>query len=174
MEETTQYMTFKLGDELFAINVSQVREVLEVTQITKVPTAPPYMRGVVNVRGQAIPVVDLRRRFGLSLVQDTVHTRVIVMELTIDGELAVIGGLADSVHEVIELEKEAINPPPRIAMRWRAEFILGMGKRGDDFIIILDVNAVFSSNDLLAATEAAQSVAALVNEPAAGGAELTL
>ena len=152
-QEVCQYMTFKLGDELFAINVSQVREVLEVQQITKVPTAPVYMRGVVNVRGQAIPVVDLRQRFGLPSVPDNINTRVIVMELSIDGETAVIGGLADSVHEVIELEEGNINPPPRIAMRWRTDFILGMGKRGDEFIIILDVNAVFSSEELVAVSE---------------------
>jgi purine-binding chemotaxis protein CheW len=151
-------MTFKLGDELFAIYVSQVREVLEVLQITKVPTAPPYMRGVVNVRGQSIPVVDLRLRFGLPSTADTVNTRVIVMELNIDGETAVIGGLADSVHEVIELEPGDINPPPRIAMRWRTDFILGMGKRGEEFIIILDVNAVFSSEELLAVSDVAVAV----------------
>jgi purine-binding chemotaxis protein CheW len=153
--EACQYMTFKLGDELFAINVSRVREVLEVLQITKVPTAPSYMRGVVNVRGQAIPVVDLRLRFGLPSVADTVNTRVIVMELNIDGEIAVIGGLADSVHEVIELDPGDINPPPRIAMRWRTDFILGMGKRGEEFIIILDVNAVFSSEELVAVSDSA-------------------
>jgi len=153
MNEASQYMTFKLGDELFAINVSQVREVLEVQQITKVPTAPVYMRGVVNVRGQAIPVVDLRQRFGLPSVPDNINTRVIVMELNIDGETAVIGGLADSVHEVIELEEGNINPPPRIAMRWRTDFILGMGKRGEEFIIILNVNAVFSSEELIAVSE---------------------
>lgn len=146
--QITQYMTFKLGDELFAINVAQVREVLEVSQITKVPTAPEYMRGVVNVRGKAIPVVDLRLRFGLPKGSDTVHTRIIVMELEIDGEPTVLGGIADSVHEVIEFEPGNVNPPPRIAMRWRAEFIQGMGRRGDDFIIILDVNAVFSSDDV--------------------------
>jgi purine-binding chemotaxis protein CheW len=159
MSETCQYMTFKLGDELFAINVSQVREVLEVQQITKVPTAPAYMRGVVNVRGQAIPVVDLRQRFGLPSVPDNINTRVIVMELNIDGETAVIGGLADSVHEVIELEEGNINPPPRIAMRWRTDFILGMGKRGEEFIIILDVNAVFSSEELVAVSETSISAA---------------
>jgi purine-binding chemotaxis protein CheW len=101
---TSQYMTFKLGEELFAINVYQVREVLEVLQITKVPTAPPYMRGVVNVRGQAIPVVDLRMRFGLPSVPNSVNTRICVMELEVDGEITVIGGIADSVHEVIELD----------------------------------------------------------------------
>ena len=141
-----QYMTFKLGDELFAINVAQVREVLEITQITRVPTAPDYMRGVVNVRGRAIPVVDLRLKFRLPPAKDTVHTRIVVMELEIDGEITIIGGIADSVHEVIELEPGQINPPPRIAMRWRTELIRGMGRRGDDFIIILDINAVFSSD----------------------------
>jgi purine-binding chemotaxis protein CheW len=145
--ETRQYMTFKLGDELFAIDVSQVREVLEVGQITKVPTAPGYMRGVVNVRGQATPVVDLRLRFGLAPAADTVHTRIMVMELDLDGEATVLGGVADSVHEVIELDPANIHPAPRIAMRWRTDFIQGMGKRGDDFIIILDVNAVFSSEE---------------------------
>ena len=146
--ETMQYMTFKLGDELFAINVAQVREVLEVSQITRVPTAPEYMRGVVNVRGQAIPVVDLRTRFGLPKAEETVNTRIIVMELDLGGESTVLGGMADSVPEVIELEPSSIIPPPRIAMRWRTEFIQGLGRRGDEFIIIRDVDAVFSSDEL--------------------------
>jgi purine-binding chemotaxis protein CheW len=146
-------MTFKLGEELFAIDVAQVREVLEVSQITKVPTAPGYLRGLVNVRGQATAVADLRLRFGLDKVPDNVNTRIIVMELSIGGECAVLGGIADSVHEVIELDPANIEPPPRIAMNWRPDFIQGMGKRGDDFIIILDVNAVFSSDDAALMTE---------------------
>ena len=146
--ETRQYMTFKLGDELFAIDVAQVREVLEVSLITKVPTAPPHLRGVVNVRGQATPVVDLRLRFGLPSSAATVNTRIIVLELQFDGEATVLGGIGASVLEVIELEPANIDPPPRIAMRWRADFIHGMGKRGEDFIIILDVNAVFSWEEL--------------------------
>lgn len=153
--ETRHYITFKLGDELFAIDVAQVREVLEVAQITKVPTAPAYMRGVVNVRGQSTAVVDLRRRFGLPPAGDTVHTRIIVLELTLDGEDTVIGAIADSVHEVIEFDPSNINPPPRIAMRWRSELIQGMGKRGDDFVIILDAGAVFSSDEIALAEEAA-------------------
>jgi purine-binding chemotaxis protein CheW len=144
--ETAQYITFKLGDELFAINVAQVREVLELPLITKVPTAPDYMRGVVNVRGKAIPVVDLRLKFGLPSTVDTISSRIIVLELELDGETTVLGGIADSVHEVIELEPAQINPPPRIAMRWRTELIQGMGKRGDDFIIILDIKQVFASD----------------------------
>ena len=82
-----QYITFKLGDELFAINVTQVREVLDLSLITKVPTAPDYMRGVVNVRGNAIPVVDLRLKFGLPKGVDTVQTRIVVLELELDGEM---------------------------------------------------------------------------------------
>ena len=143
--EIGQYITFKLGNELFAINVAQVREVLEVSTITQVPTAPDYMRGVVNVRGKAIPVVDLRLKFGLPATPDTVNSRIVVLELELDGETTVVGGIADSVHEVIELEADQINPPPRIAMRWRTELIQGMGKRGDEFIIILDINQVFAS-----------------------------
>ena len=154
--ETARYLTFRLGDELFAINVAQVREVLDLTLITKVPTAPAYMRGVVNVRGNAIPVVDLRQRFGLPSTAETVNTRILVLELQIDGEQAVLGGIADSVHEVIELEPSQIAPPPTIAMRWRSEFIQGMGKRGDEFIIVLDINAVFASDAQALVAETAQ------------------
>jgi purine-binding chemotaxis protein CheW len=155
--EITQYMTFKLGNELFAINVGQVREVLEVSTITRVPTSPEYMRGVVNVRGKSTPVVDLRLRFGLPAAPDTVSTRIIVMELMLDGDTTVLGGMADSVHEVIELDPSNINPPPSIAMRWRTDFIQGMGRRGEDFVIILDINAVFASDELALVDKAAGS-----------------
>ena len=140
----TYYITFKLGDELFAIDVKQVREVLDLSLITRVPTAPPYMRGVVNVRGTAIPVVDLRVKFGLPPVADDVNTRILVLELNIDGESTVLGGLADSVHDVFEIEAHEIAEPPRIAMRWRTELIAGMAKRGDQFVIILDIDRVFA------------------------------
>jgi len=92
---------------------------------------------------------------GLPKGADSVHTRIIVMELQLDGEPTVLGGVADSVHEVIDLDPGNIDPPPRIAMRWRTDFIQGMGKRGDDFIIILDVNAVFSSEELALVSDVA-------------------
>jgi purine-binding chemotaxis protein CheW len=152
--QTLQFLTYRLGDEMFAVGVAQVREVLELAPITKVPTAPPYMRGVVNVRGTAIPVVDLRLKFGLPPKADTLHTRIIVLELKLDGEPCVIGGIADSVHEVIELDPAQTAPPPTIAMRWRSDFIRGMGRRGDDFIIILDIDAVFSATELAAVAPA--------------------
>lgn len=147
--QVAHYITFKLGDESFAIDVASVREVLDLTQITRVPTAPAYMRGVVNVRGSAIPVVDLRLKFGLEGVPNTVQTRILVLELEIDGEQAVVGGLADSVHEVVEIEPRDIGDPPRIAMRWRSELILGMAKRDDRFVIILDIARVFANDEQL-------------------------
>ncbi|MFP4542024.1 MAG: chemotaxis protein CheW [Opitutales bacterium] len=145
---SSQYITLRLGEETFAIDVKYVREVLEVTQITKVPTAPDYMRGVVNVRGSAIPVVDLRAKFGLAPCEDTVLSRILVLELELEGEATVVGGIADSVHEVIEITPDEIDPPPSIAMRWRSELIAGMGKRGDEFIIILELESVFGSDEL--------------------------
>jgi len=156
MQTTTEAITFKLGNELFSINVAQVREVLEVAQITRIPSTPDYMRGVCNVRGQAIPVLDLRLRLGLPQQPDTLETRIIVMELDVAGETVIVGGVADSVHEVISIEPDQVRPAPTIAMRWRAEFIEGMVGRGEDFIIMLNVNAVFSSNEIALVEEAAE------------------
>jgi purine-binding chemotaxis protein CheW len=152
----TSYITFKLGDELFAVDVARVREVLDLSEITRVPTAPPYMRGVVNVRGSAVPVVDLRLKFGLPPTADTVNTRIVVLELELDGRPAVVGGLADSVHEVLELDRTQIHEPPRIAMRWRADMIEGLGKKADQFIIVLDIGRVFATEDALLVEQTGQ------------------
>ena len=147
IQQTTRYVTFRLGDELFAIGVFKAREVLDVTHVTRVPTAPDYMRGVVNVRGNSIPVIDLRKKFGLPTTPDTKNTRIIVLELNIDGVSAIVGGLADSVHEVIELEPAEINESPSIGMKWRNDLILGMGKRDDQFIIILDIERILTEDE---------------------------
>jgi purine-binding chemotaxis protein CheW len=146
--ETALYLTFKLEDELFALDVSQVREVLDLTSITKVPGAPGFMRGVINVRGSVVPVMDMRMKFGMTETVTTPDTRTIVMELSLDGQTTILGALADSVHEVIELESGQIEPSPRIGMRWRTEIIKGVGKRNNDFIIILDIDRVFSEDEL--------------------------
>jgi len=144
----SQYLTFKIGDELFALDVSQVREVLYLSTITKVPGSPPFMRGVINVRGSVVPVIDLRIKFGLPETVNTLNTRIIVMDLLLDGELTVLGAMADSVHEVRDLEAGQIEKPPKIGMRWRTDVIKGIGKQNDEFIIILDIDEVFSSEEL--------------------------
>jgi purine-binding chemotaxis protein CheW len=156
---TARYLTFRLGDELFAINVAKAREVLDLSHITRVPTAPSYLRGVVNVRGNAIPVVDLRHKFGLPQTADTLTTRIIVMDLLIDGESVVVGGLADAVHEVLELEPNEINEPPSIGTRWRTDLILGMGRRNDRFTIILDIERVFSTDEITLLAGTAETAA---------------
>ncbi len=147
IQETARYVTFKLGDEMFAIDVFKAREVLDVTHVTRVPTSPGYMRGVVNVRGNSIPVIDLRSKFGLPTKEDTKNTRIIVLELEIEEQTVVIGGLADSVHEVIELEPEDINESPSLGMKWRTDLILGMGKRDENFIIILDIERILNEDE---------------------------
>lgn len=156
---TARYLTFRIGDEVFAINVTATREVLDVSHITRLPTAPHYLRGVVNVRGNSIPVVDLRLKFGLPSVPDTLHTRIIVMDLRIGDETVIVGGLADSVQEVIELEPQEINDPPSLGLRWRTDLILGLGRRKEGFIIILDIERVFASEDLLQLTAVAAPAA---------------
>ncbi|MEW6669068.1 MAG: chemotaxis protein CheW [Thermodesulfobacteriota bacterium] len=146
--ETSLYLTFRLGEEVFAIDVKQVREVLDLSPVTKVPRAPEFMRGVINLRGSVVPVVDLNMKFGLPKKEATVDTRIVVMEIDLDGEVTVMGAMADSVHEVLELEPGQIQDPPRLGARWRSEFIRGMGKRNDEFVIIIDIDRVFSSDEL--------------------------
>src|SRR3954470_23251347 len=106
--ETRQYLTFKLGEEVFAIDVAKVREVLDFTAITKVPRTPDFMSGVINLRGNVVPVVDLRLCFEMSHTEKTVNTCIVVVEMILEGESTVIGALADSVEEVIDLEPDQI------------------------------------------------------------------
>jgi len=146
--ESTQYLTFKLEDELFALDIGKVREVLDFTTITKVPQTPDYMRGVINLRGSVVPVVDLRLKFGLPMAEQTVNTCVIIVEVELAGERLVMGAMADAVQEVLDLEPDQIEPPPHIGSKLNTDFIKGMGKHNDDFIIILDIDKVFTTAEL--------------------------
>jgi len=148
--ETVQYLTFKLADEIFAIDVSKVREILEFTSITKVPQTPDFMRGVINLRGSVVPVIDLRLNFGMACTEQTVNTCIIVVEVSLDGEIVVLGALADSVQEVVEMEPDKIEPAPHLGTKLNTNFIKGMGKLENDFVMILDIDKVFASDDLAA------------------------
>ncbi len=147
--ETAQFLTFKLVDEVFALDIGKVREVLDFTTITKVPRTPEFMRGVINLRGSVVPVVDLKLKFGMSRTDKTVNTCIIIIEVSVDGETSVLGALADAVQEVIDLEPGHIEPAPKIGTRLNTEFIKGMGKRDDRFVILLDIDKVFSSDELV-------------------------
>jgi purine-binding chemotaxis protein CheW len=145
--ETTQYLTFKLDHDVFALDIGKVREVLDITTITKVPRTPEFMRGVINVRGSVVPVVDLRLKFGMAKTEKTVNTCLIIVEVTVDEETAVLGALADSVQEVMDLEPAHVEPAPKIGTRLNTEFIKGIGRHNERFVIILDIDKVFSSDE---------------------------
>jgi purine-binding chemotaxis protein CheW len=146
--DITQYLTFKLADEVFALDITKVREVLDYTTITKVPRTSEFMRGVINLRGSVVPVVDLRLKFGMTKTEKTVNTCIIITEVSIDGEPMILGALADSVQEVVDLGPEQIEPAPKIGVKLDTEFITGMGKQHDKFIIILDIDKIFSTSEL--------------------------
>ena len=154
--ETVQYLTFKLEEEVFALDVSKVREILEYTSVTKVPQTPEFMRGVINLRGSVVPVVDLRLKFGMSRTEQTINTCIIVVEVDMDGETTILGTLADSVQEVIEMEPEQIEPAPHIGTKLNTDFIRGMGKHDNQFIMILDVDKVFSGEEIRSVVAAAE------------------
>lgn len=146
--ETVQYLTFKLGEEVFALDVSKVREILEYNSITKVPQVPDFMRGVINLRGSVVPVVDLRLKFGMEETVQSINTCIIVVEVLLEGETTILGALADSVQEVVDMEPEQIEPSPHIGTRLNTEFIKGMGKCDGHFVMILDIDKVFSGEQL--------------------------
>ncbi|MDD2853132.1 MAG: chemotaxis protein CheW [Desulfuromonadaceae bacterium] len=150
--ETTQYLTFNLADEVFAVDVGRVREILEITSITKVPQTPDFMRGVINLRGSVVPVIDLRLKFGMNETERTVNTCIIVVEVAMEGETVVIGSLADSVQEVIEMEPQQIEAAPHIGTHLNTDFIKGMGKHDSRFVMILDIDKIFSGAELEAVT----------------------
>ena len=146
--QTSQYLTFKLDNEIYAMDITTVREVLDIIQITKVPRMPDFMCGVINLRGGVVPVVDLRLKFGLEAAESLKEMCIVIIEVFLDGEETILGILVDSVQEVISLEPEQIDPPPRIGTRLKTEFIRGMGKKDTEFIIILETIKVFSAEEL--------------------------
>ena len=145
---TNQYLTFVLDQELYALSIAHVQEVLEYMPITKVPGTQDFMLGVINVRGHAVPVVDLRLKFDLNIGEQTVDTCIIIVEVEIEKEKTTIGALVDGVEEVLELDAEKIEQPPRLGTKIDTEFIYGIGKVEDKFAIVLDIARVFSFAEL--------------------------
>lgn len=148
-ETTNQYLTFNLGAELYAVNVEQVNEVLEMMPISKIPKMPEFMRGVINVRGAVVPVVDLRRKFELPDADFTVDTCIIVTEIGEGEEKLRIGIIVDNAREVIRFSQDELEPCPKIGTDSSyGDFIENMGKYQDDFVMILNINRVFSETDM--------------------------
>ncbi|PKP22601.1 MAG: chemotaxis protein CheW [Bacteroidetes bacterium HGW-Bacteroidetes-21] len=144
------YLSFKLGDEVFAANVGKVLNILEMVKITKVPKCPDYMKGVINLRGSILPVIDTRIKLGMSATEMTPNTCILVLDIDFKDDSIHIGGLVDSVQEVLEIEPDKILPPPNIGSKFQSEFICGMYKFNEDqFIMLLDMDKLFSTEDLL-------------------------
>ncbi|MBN1798167.1 MAG: chemotaxis protein CheW [Spirochaetales bacterium] len=157
INKTATYLTFKLGQEDYAIDVLKVKEILEVTRITKVPKTPNFMKGVINLRGNVVPVVDMHLKFGIEKTEQTVDTCIIVLEVTIDKETVVLGALADTVQEVVNIEPENIEATPHVGTHLNTEFILGIGKMDEQFVIILNIDKIFSEEEITVVKSAAHT-----------------
>ncbi len=142
------FLTFRMMDEVFAIDVLKVIEILELSKITKVPRAPEFMVGIINLRGNVLPVIDARTKFGMPKKEATVETCIIVMDIDVDDDVVTLGALVDSVSEVIEIQAEAIQKSPSIGARYNSDFIDGLVKKDDDFVMILNIGKAFSQDEL--------------------------
>ena len=135
-------LTIRLQDEMFALEATHVREILDPVPITRVPNAGDFVGGLINVRGSVVPLADLRVSFGMERPPADADTRIVVMEIDLDGEPLVTGILADKVYDVTDITAASIEDAPKVGMRWPAEFVRGIGRRGEDFVIIPDMNRI--------------------------------
>lgn len=168
-----QYLTLFLADEEYAITIQRVKEIIEYTAITKVPKVPLWIRGVINLRGSVVPVVDLAVRFGLEERPVTKTTCIVIVEVEQDTERTVMGVIADSVNQVVDLAPEDIEEPPAFGTRVRLEYLLGMGKLGKKFALILNVDRVLSSAELLTVSALQAAPLDVVNNFIVGTEEQT-
>ena len=157
--EPRQYLTFTIGGEMFAVETLSVKEIIEYGQVTCIPMMPASIRGVINLRGSVVPVIDLKARFGGRATEATRRTCIVIIELD-DDEHQVVGIVVDTVSEVLEIPMADIEAPPAFGARIRADFIRGMGKIEGRFVILLDVHAVLSTDELSMLSEMAQAAPA--------------
>ncbi len=146
-EAMREVLTLEMQGEIFAIDANCVREILDMVPVTEVPQSQPFVNGLINVRGKVVPLADLRLKFGMARPPPTVDTRIVVIDADVQGEVTAVGILADRVYEVTEIAPAAIEETPRIGLRWRPEYISGIGKRGSDFIIVLNMEQVLADRD---------------------------
>ena len=154
MAQVIQYLTFGVDNESFAVPVEQVQEILDLRPISRIPHAPDYVVGLMEIRGVGILLINLRAKFGLARVEATNRTRVIVADTLIEGTKSRVGLVADCVFEVTDLGGGAFEPPPAIGSRWRADYIVGIGRQGSDFVIVLDLERLLGSDAPLIASAA--------------------
>lgn len=145
MTAAREVLTFDLEGEILAVDARDVREILDLVPVTRVPGARRFVDGLINVRGQIVPLADLRLKFGMSTPPPTVDTRIVVVETRVDGESGAVGLLADRVREVAELSADAIAATPEIGLRWRPEYLRGIGKRDGELILLIDLENILAN-----------------------------
>lgn len=152
-----QYVTFSLGDEVFAVPVGVVREILDHEEAFKIPNGPDYLLGLRDVRGQGVPVIDLRLKLGLTKTVPSAHTRVLVMDVPLAGKSLALGMLADRVFEVVPFRGDQVEQAPDIGSRWHSEYIAGVVRRDQGFVVLIDLAMLLSDHQtgLLAEAPAA-------------------
>lgn len=143
--ESDQYLTFTLGDDVFALEIARVREVVDYTTITRVPRMPDYLCGVINLRGNVISLVDLRLKMGMTAIKNREESCIVITEVKMEEEALQVGVIMDSVREVIELAPEQIEPCPKLGTGLNTGFIRGMGRQQDEFVMILNIDRVLFS-----------------------------
>lgn len=147
--KTDSYLIYKIGNETFATNVASIVKILEITDITKIPGTANYIKGIINLRGSVLPVVDSRIKLGFERAEFTKNTCIVVFELEIDNQDALIGAIVDSVIKVTQFNEEKIIPPPSVGLKFATNYLLGVYNIKSEFILIIDINKVFSSEDLI-------------------------
>jgi len=149
IENINSYLSFKLGNEFFASNIKSVINVLELPKITTVPKAPAFMKGVINLRGMVLPIIDTRLKFGMEEVEYTKNTCILVLELDADNDKINVGIIVDSAEEVFEITKDEIKLPPSIGNKIKEGFISGIVNVNNEFVMVLDMNKIFSTEDTI-------------------------
>ncbi len=147
-EDQNQYLTFMLGGEVYAIGILSIKEIIEYGQLTEVPRMPEFIRGVINLRGSVVPVIDLGARFGKASTNIGRRTCVVIIEIETGDGQPVVGVMVDAVNEVLDIPAAEIEPPPSFGARIRADFIKGMGKVEGKFVIILETSRVLSVDEM--------------------------
>ncbi|MGJ5180833.1 chemotaxis protein CheW [Bradyrhizobium oligotrophicum] len=155
MAELAQYLTLGLADETFGISIRNVREILDMRPISRLPHAPDFLVGMIDVRGSGYPIVDLRTKLDLPQVPATEATRIIILDVPMEDRLVGVGFIADCVFEVTDIDESRIEPPPSVGGRWKSDYLAGVGRKGDKFVIIFDLRRLMLSTDLMQTAEAA-------------------
>lgn len=160
--DNTQYVTLGVASERFAVPVERVREILQVQPVARMPNAPPHFLGMIDVRGQGVPVVDLRQKLGLGECRDNENTRIIVLQVAVDGRDIVLGLKTDRVFEVTVLDGGQLERPPEIGTKWQSDCIAGIGRRNGAFVTVFDLSRLFGTSEvarLAASVDPAQQAA---------------